>query len=163
MGQAPVDSYYRQSYGPGWALVGDAGHYVDPITGQGINNALRAAELFAEAWASTRRRSAWLGAMAAYQRRRDAYTRPFYDMIAAGERFASLARSGIDIGPPFLRAIARRPAVATRYVGIFNGVTPVSAFFSPLAMARLLLEDQLLYELPQRAFGAGAPQQELAT
>ncbi|NJL33684.1 MAG: FAD-dependent monooxygenase [Chloroflexaceae bacterium] len=41
MGQGPMDSYYRQSYGPGWVLVGDAGHYIDPITGQGINYALR--------------------------------------------------------------------------------------------------------------------------
>jgi 2-polyprenyl-6-methoxyphenol hydroxylase-like FAD-dependent oxidoreductase len=149
-GQAPVDSFYRQSYGPGWALLGDAGHYVDPITGQGINNALRSAELFAEAWARTRRRDDWLGAMAGYQRRRDDYTRPFFDMIAMGEQFEGMARSGIDLGTPFLRAIARRPDIASRYIGIFNGATPVAAFFSPLNMARLLLEDQLRYELPQQ-------------
>lgn len=35
MGQAPFDSFFRQPYGPGWALVGDAGQYIDPITGQG--------------------------------------------------------------------------------------------------------------------------------
>jgi 2-polyprenyl-6-methoxyphenol hydroxylase-like FAD-dependent oxidoreductase len=149
MGQAPVDSYYRQSYGPGWALIGDAGHYVDPITGQGINNALRSAELIAEAWARTRRRSDWMGAMADYQRRRDAYTRPFYDMVAMGERLAGFAQSGIDLGTPFLRAIARRPEISSRYIGIFNGATPVAEFFHPLSMARLLIEDQLRYELPR--------------
>lgn len=155
MGQAPVDSFYRQSYGAGWALVGDAGHYVDPVTGQGINNALRSAELLAEAWARTRRRSDWLGAMADYQRRRDAYTRPFYDMVALGERFAGFAERGIDLGTPFLRAIARRPAISSRYIGIFNGATPVAEFFSPLGMARLLLEDQLRYELPAQLARAG--------
>lgn len=151
MGQAPVDSYYRQSFGNGWALIGDAGHYVDPVTGQGINNALRSAELVAEAWARTRRRADWMTAMAWYQRERDAYTRPFYDMVAMGEQFEGLASSGIDLGTPFLKAIARRPEISSRYIGIFNGATPVSAFFNPLNMARLLVEDQLRYELPLQA------------
>ncbi|HMQ34261.1 MAG TPA: FAD-dependent monooxygenase, partial [Chloroflexaceae bacterium] len=151
MGQGPLDSYFRQSYGAGWALVGDAGHYIDPVTGQGINNALRSAELVAEAWARTRRRSDWLGAMAAYQRHRDAYARPIYDMVAMGEQFEGLARAGLDLGPLFLKAIARSPELSSRYIGIFNGATPVAAFFHPLSMARLLVEDQLRHELPQRA------------
>ena len=33
--------YFRQSAGPGWALVGDAGHFKDPTPGQGISDALR--------------------------------------------------------------------------------------------------------------------------
>lgn len=151
MGQASVDSYYRHSYGPGWALVGDAGHYIDPITGQGINNALRSAELFGEAWARTRRRSSWLGAMAEYQRQRDAYTRPFYNMVAMGSQMEWLANSGLEIGPAFFRAIARRPEVASRYIGIFSGATSIAAFFNPLNLASLLVEDQLRYELPQMA------------
>ncbi len=39
----------RQSYGPGWALVGDAGYFKDPITAHGISDALRDAELLARA------------------------------------------------------------------------------------------------------------------
>jgi flavin-dependent dehydrogenase len=39
----------RQSYGPGWALVGDAGYFKDPITAHGITDALRDAELLARA------------------------------------------------------------------------------------------------------------------
>ena len=35
--------------GPGWALVGDAGYHRDPITGHGITDAFRDAELLAEA------------------------------------------------------------------------------------------------------------------
>ena len=35
--------------GPGWALVGDAGYHRDPITGHGISDAFRDAELLADA------------------------------------------------------------------------------------------------------------------
>ena len=34
--------------GPGWALVGDAGYFKDPITTHGITDALRDAELLAD-------------------------------------------------------------------------------------------------------------------
>ena len=41
--------YFRQSWGPGWVLVGDAGYFKDPLTAHGITDALRDAELAAEA------------------------------------------------------------------------------------------------------------------
>lgn len=41
--------FFRQSAGPGWALVGDAGHFKDPTPGQGISDALRQAETMAAA------------------------------------------------------------------------------------------------------------------
>ena len=41
--------YFRQAYGPGWALVGDAGYFKDPLTAHGITDALRDAELLARA------------------------------------------------------------------------------------------------------------------
>ena len=42
-------SYLRQPWGPGWALVGDASHFKDPISAHGITDALRDAELLARA------------------------------------------------------------------------------------------------------------------
>jgi 2-polyprenyl-6-methoxyphenol hydroxylase-like FAD-dependent oxidoreductase len=39
----------RQPFGPGWALVGDAGYHRDPITGHGMTDAFRDAELLARA------------------------------------------------------------------------------------------------------------------
>ncbi|MDQ3758819.1 MAG: FAD-dependent monooxygenase [Actinomycetota bacterium] len=42
-------SYFRRSSGPGWALPGDAGHFKDPITAQGIRDALRFGRLLGEA------------------------------------------------------------------------------------------------------------------
>ena len=152
MGQAPMDSYYRQSFGPGWALVGDAGMYLDPITGQGINNALRSAQLFSQAWAKTRRRASWMNAMADYQRQRDAATRPIYNLTAMGtqaQSMAWIADMGIDIGTPIFRAIARQPEVAQQYVGMFSGATTVAAFFNPLNIAQIIVRDGVRNQLPQ--------------
>lgn len=156
MGQAPVDSFYRQSYGLGWALVGDAGMYVDPITGQGINNALHSAQLFAEAWVKTRRRTGWMNAMHEYQRRRDASSRPIYNLVAATSQMQgtiqSAANMGFDlnrIGTSLFRAVARQPEAAQQYVGIFSGATPVAAFFNPLNLARIIVRDGVRNELPR--------------
>ena len=40
----------RRACGPGWALLGDAAGFADPVTGEGIYYALRSAELFADAF-----------------------------------------------------------------------------------------------------------------
>lgn len=45
---AKTDGFFRESAGPGWALVGDAGHFKDPTPGQGIADALRQSEKLAE-------------------------------------------------------------------------------------------------------------------
>ena len=42
----------RKVSGDGWALLGDAAGFADPVTGEGIYYALRSAELFAECWLS---------------------------------------------------------------------------------------------------------------
>ena len=41
--------HLRRSWGPGWALVGDAGYWKDPISAHGLTDALRDAELLARA------------------------------------------------------------------------------------------------------------------
>lgn len=48
-GFAGHPSFLRRGWGPGWALVGDAGYFKDPITAHGITDALRDAELLARA------------------------------------------------------------------------------------------------------------------
>jgi flavin-dependent dehydrogenase len=70
--------YLRKSHGPGWALVGDAGYFKDPLTAHGITDALRDAELLARAVLDGGSR-----ALAAYQRERDALSRPLFDVTEA--------------------------------------------------------------------------------
>ena len=36
--------FFRDASGPGWVLVGDAGHFKDPAAGQGIGDAFRQGE-----------------------------------------------------------------------------------------------------------------------
>jgi flavin-dependent dehydrogenase len=49
-GLAPATWDTRRACGEGWALLGDAAGFADPVTGEGIYYALRSAELFAEAY-----------------------------------------------------------------------------------------------------------------
>jgi menaquinone-9 beta-reductase len=70
--------YLRQARGPGWALVGDAGYFKDPLTAHGISDALRDAELLA--------RSVLTGDLAGYQDARDELSR---DLLAATDEVAS--------------------------------------------------------------------------
>lgn len=44
--------FLRQAVGPGWALVGDAAYFKDPLTAHGITDALRDAELLARSVAA---------------------------------------------------------------------------------------------------------------
>ncbi|HYF24616.1 MAG TPA: FAD-dependent monooxygenase [Baekduia sp.] len=46
---ASMASFFRRSSGPGWALVGDAGHFKDPVIGQGMRDAMRFGRLLGEA------------------------------------------------------------------------------------------------------------------
>ena len=58
--------FFRQSFGPGWALVGDAGYFKDPLTAHGITDAFIDAELLAQAAAAGTE-----AAFAGYQSARD--------------------------------------------------------------------------------------------
>jgi flavin-dependent dehydrogenase len=40
---------FRKAFGPGWALVGDAGYFKDPYAAHGISDAFRDAEMLADA------------------------------------------------------------------------------------------------------------------
>ncbi|HSE09283.1 MAG TPA: NAD(P)/FAD-dependent oxidoreductase [Nocardioidaceae bacterium] len=86
-GWSGVPGFVRRSWGPGWALVGDAGYFKDPITAHGMTDAMRDAELLADTVvevASGARPEA--EAMAGYQHRRDSLSRRLFevtDRIAA--------------------------------------------------------------------------------
>jgi 2-polyprenyl-6-methoxyphenol hydroxylase-like FAD-dependent oxidoreductase len=70
--------HLRQASGPGWALVGDAGYFKDPLTAHGITDALRDAELLAEAAAAGTQ-----AAMLHYGGTRDALSLPLFEATEA--------------------------------------------------------------------------------
>jgi 2-polyprenyl-6-methoxyphenol hydroxylase-like FAD-dependent oxidoreductase len=76
-----VPNFLRKPFGPGWALVGDAGYTKDPITAQGISDAFRDAELCATALGETFDGGrSFDDAMAGYHRTRDEHALPIYDV-----------------------------------------------------------------------------------
>jgi flavin-dependent dehydrogenase len=48
-GATDLPNFLRKPYGPGWALVGDAGYFKDPLTAHGITDALLHVELLVDA------------------------------------------------------------------------------------------------------------------
>jgi 2-polyprenyl-6-methoxyphenol hydroxylase-like FAD-dependent oxidoreductase len=72
--------FIRRSWGPGWALVGDAGYWKDPIGSHGMTQALRDAELLADAVTSAiDDPGALVASLADYQSTRDRLSRPTFD------------------------------------------------------------------------------------
>jgi flavin-dependent dehydrogenase len=73
----------RQAFGPGWALVGDAGYYRDAVTAYGISDAFRDAELLAVALDRALGATAEaeeIAALVRYQRQRDQALREVFEL-----------------------------------------------------------------------------------
>lgn len=75
--------FMKKSVGPGWALVGDAGYFKDPLTAHGITDALRDAELLACAILQ-----GTPAALADYERTRDNLSRRLLELTDEIASFA---------------------------------------------------------------------------
>ena len=126
-GTADLASRFHVPYGPGGALVGDAGLALDPITGQGIADAFRDAELLAGAIVDGR-------PLAAYQAARDAAALPMYEFTAELASFKPAP-------PPakaLFAALEGRPDEISRFLGVLAGATPMPEYFTPRNLARIV-------------------------
>jgi flavin-dependent dehydrogenase len=130
-----VPNFFRVPYGPGWALVGDAGYSKDPITAQGIADAFRSAELCAaaldEAFAGRR---PFEEAMAGYQRLRDADSLPIFEFTT---QLATLEPPPPEL-QQLLAAIAGNQPAMDGFVSLFAGTLSPAEFFAPDNLAELL-------------------------
>ncbi len=135
MGLAPFGMFRRQAYGPGWALVGDAGMRLDPVTGQGIYQGLHTAELLAEALTEVRSGMPWERAMRQFQRQRDASSKAAYNFAAV----QSQLKPQPWLSRRLLKHMAANPALATYYFGTVNGATPAEENFNLLNVLRIAL------------------------
>jgi flavin-dependent dehydrogenase len=119
-------NFLRRAHGPGWALVGDAGYRRDAVTGHGISDAYRDAELLAVALDRTLRGEAdEATALSTYERQRDEALRDIFDITCAMagypavEEFVELQRRlahAIDVEAvdAAARPIPGQPAFAAR-------------------------------------------------
>jgi len=126
-GTADVPNYFRKPYGPGWALVGDAGYHKDPITAQGITDAFHGAELLVDAIdEGLSGRRSLEEALADYQRRRDEALRPMYDFTC---QLAALEPPPPDLQELF-GALRGNQAETDRFFGALTGTVAIPEFFS---------------------------------
>jgi 2-polyprenyl-6-methoxyphenol hydroxylase-like FAD-dependent oxidoreductase len=86
--------YLRRPWGPGWALVGDAGYLKDPITAHGMSDALRDAELLARAIVELHEGAAEDAALGGYHELRDQLSVPLFDVA---ERLAAHTWSDAEV------------------------------------------------------------------
>jgi flavin-dependent dehydrogenase len=101
-------------HGPGWALVGDAGYFKDPVTGQGISDAFAGAQLLANAVIEGFEKPAVMQeALAQYQSLRDELSA---DAFVATQRLASLEWSNEDL-PGIHASYAPSPDKVAKLLG----------------------------------------------
>ncbi len=130
-----VEGFRRKAQGPGWALVGDAGLTLDPITAAGITNAFRDAGYLAEAidegLSGTRPLD---DALADFEQRRDAASVPIYQFTA---QMAQLAPPPPEVLQLF-GALRNNQPDTDRYFGVFAQTVPVAEFFDPANLTRIM-------------------------
>ncbi len=115
---AGLPGYLRHSWGPGWALVGDAGSWKDPISAHGLTDALRDAELLARAIvASAAGDLTDAEAFTTYQATRDRLTLP---LLIAADTIGSYAWTDAEI-PELLMEMSSSMAAEVDAIVDFDG------------------------------------------
>jgi 2-polyprenyl-6-methoxyphenol hydroxylase-like FAD-dependent oxidoreductase len=129
------ENYFRKPFGPGWALIGDAGYSRDPITAQGISDAFRDAELCTAALDEV------LGGgrpydevMGAYQQARDAGVVPMYEFTT---QLATLEPPPPDM-QQLLGAVHGNPEAMDGFAGVVAGTLSPADYFSPENIGRIM-------------------------
>jgi hypothetical protein len=129
-----LSAYYRRSSGPAWALAGDAGHFKDPVTGNGMRDALKFGRLLGEAAAVTVHNPAELDlALRDWEAARDADTISTYHW---GNRESRPGPS-----TPLVREVLRTFSGndAPNLSDTFNRARPIEAIITPGRMLKGLI------------------------
>lgn len=130
-----VPNFFRESHGPGWALVGDASYSRDPCTATGITESLRGADLLAEEVdRALSGEVSMTRALTSYEVRRNAISLPYYEYTCD---FASLRPYPPDV-LQLMAAAADDPEQASALTGLFAQTTAPEQFFSIENIGRIL-------------------------
>ena len=135
IGSADLPGYIRKPFGPGWALVGDAGYHKNPITAMGITDAFRDAELVAEALddAFSGRRSCEQ-AMSNYQQTRDHEALPVYEFT---DDFAQLRPPPPEM-QRLIGAMHGNQAAMDQFVSVQAATLSAPEFFAAENVGRIM-------------------------
>jgi len=129
-GTGDQQNFFRAAAGPGWALVGDAGHHKDSITARGITDAFVQAELLvARIEGHLSDLDELDAALARFADDRDLLMMPGYR--------ATLAVARLDVEAQqqrlaLLRAVAADPRWTRPYFDVVAGIRPYSDLESAL-------------------------------
>lgn len=133
-GSGELQGFFRRPFGPGWALVGDAGYHKDPITAQGITDGFRDAELLADAIDdSFTGRLPGDEALAGYEQKRNEAVMPMYQLTC---ELAKLEPPRPEMQSLFA-ALRDNEEESGRFLGTIAGTVPIPEFFSPENMRRI--------------------------
>jgi 2-polyprenyl-6-methoxyphenol hydroxylase-like FAD-dependent oxidoreductase len=120
-------NFFRKAVGPGWILIGDAGHHLDSITANGITNAFTQANLLGEALDCDIADQAGVdSALARFDVER-------YDALIDGyhSTLASAKLQVQDSRLTMLRAISQVPELTQRYFALLAGIISTDEFLTP--------------------------------
>jgi flavin-dependent dehydrogenase len=135
VGTAELGGYFRKPFGPGWALVGDAGYHKNPITAMGISDAFRDAQLVSSAIdeALTRHRT-YDEAMSDYQHKRDRQVAAIYELTDESARLAAAPPDMQEL----LQAISGSQDSMNAFFSVQAATLPAEEFFDPENVSRML-------------------------
>jgi 2-polyprenyl-6-methoxyphenol hydroxylase-like FAD-dependent oxidoreductase len=133
-GTADLPNFFRKPYGPGWALVGDAGHHKDPYLALGVCDAFRDAELLASAiHAGLSGAQPLTESLAAYEANRNAESMPLYRENLYMAQFQPMPQDLLA-----LRAALRGNQEQTnKFYMAREGMIPPGEFFNPANLRAL--------------------------
>ena len=136
-------NFFRKPYGPGWALVGDAGYHKDPVTALGISDAFRDVELVSDALdevlTGVRTEEEAFGH---YERRRNELAKPVFDYTIEQARYEPLGKLSTLV----LQSLVDNEEARNRFFGVLAGSVHPSEFSSLTNTASLLIKAGLMSE-----------------
>jgi len=130
-----VPGFFRTPFGPGWALVGDAGYNKDPITAQGITDAFHDAERCSraiDAWLSGT--TSYDDAMGAWHQERDMKAMPIYEFTS---QMATLEPPPPEMLQLF-GAMQGNQQALDGFVSVVSGAVSPVEFFSEENIGRIM-------------------------
>ena len=130
-----IPYHVRRPYGPGWALVGDAGYQKDPCTASGITDAFRSAEWLAQAIDDGfSGRQPLEQALARYEETRNQSEMPYFELTT---QLAALAPPPQEV-QELLFALQFNPEQRSRFFGVLSHSVPVQEFFAPENVEKIM-------------------------